>query len=96
MLTQNHIVGGSAEERNQNEALRLIDGGTLRINVCPSSVAGVGALALHFPQHRLAMFAFPMRLNEEVLTYRDVSPSELTERVVHDFGISIDVPLSSD
>ena len=90
------MVGGTAEEQRQNEALRLIDGGAVRINVCPSGVAGVGALALHFPQHRLALFAFPMRLNEEVLTYREVSSSQLAARVLHDFGISIEVPQGYD
>jgi hypothetical protein len=65
--------------------------GSMRLNVCPAESPGVGALAMHFPQHRIGLFAYPIRIGSEVVTYRDADSNELSRRVLEDYGVSLDV-----
>ncbi|NYI78431.1 hypothetical protein [Nocardioides panzhihuensis] len=91
-LTQQQIVGGDEAAERRNEQLRGIDGGSLRLNVRPAKLPGLGAVALHFPQHRPGLFVYPMRIDSEVVSYGNADPRQLAERVLADFGVVLDVP----
>lgn len=76
-----------------NEQRRMIDGGSFRTKVCPAESAGVGALALLFPDQRLSVFTYPMLLGADTVTYRDLSGHQMAERVLADYGVVLDLSM---
>ena len=79
-----------AQAERRNEELRRIDGGSVRLDVIPAAEPGVGALALHFPERGVGLFAFPMRVGADLVTYADVDAQALADQIAQDYGVVIE------
>lgn len=79
-----------AEAERRNEELMRIDGGSVELHVVPPKDAGVGALAVHFPQHAVGLFAYPIRLGEDLVTYTGVDADAVAERIAAEHGVALD------